>query len=92
MPEWLYFSRLTNIAFHNLTQSFIPVHLKSLLGLGLNYCICQPGLLGSSALDFDQFKRNMYTKMIFAGQAEVPPPLYTCSNWEPNPSVVSLEL
>lgn len=41
LPSWLYFSRPNNIAYHNLTASSETALLgiKSLLGLGLNFCI-----------------------------------------------------
>ena len=93
MPDWLYFNRPSNIAFHNLTHNFtIPVHLRSLLGLGLNYCLCQPSLLGSRSLDCDRFRKDIYTKMIFAGERTSAPPLHAPSNWQPDPLQVPLEL
>ena len=93
MPVWLYFARPAHVAFHNLTKNYtIPVHLRSLLGLGLNYCLRQPSLLGFRAVDAQRFRRDIFTKMIFAGDTSDIPPLYARSNWEPNPSQVPLEL
>ena len=92
MPDWLYFSRPTNIAFHNLTNKSIPVHLRSLLGLGLNYCLRQPSLLGPQTLVCHHFWRDLYTQMIFAGQTSEVPSLYARSDWEPDLSQVPLEL
>ena len=93
MPDWLYFSRPSNIAYHNLAKNYnIPVHLRSLLGLGLNYCMRQPSLLGSRALDCHQFQQDIFTKMIYAGSQTPAPPLHAPSNWQPNPSQIPLEL
>jgi hypothetical protein len=43
MPAWYYFSRPTNLAFHDLRRSkllktILPTNVKSLLGLGLKFC------------------------------------------------------
>jgi hypothetical protein len=86
MPPWLYFSRPTNLAFHNLCSAStkLPFGTRTLLGLGLNFCP-RPSLSTSRTdVDFDRFRRDCYTKLFFAGSPALPPTtLFIRSKWEP---------
>jgi hypothetical protein len=90
-PTWAYFTKLTNLAFHNLIsqdyQHTIPKFLKLLLGLGLNYCIQRPKLNTLSNLDLDRFKRDLLLRVFFTGQQAykntIPTKLYIKSTWYP---------
>jgi hypothetical protein len=91
IPTWAYFTKITNLAFHNLvTKNYhhtIPKCLKLLLGLGLNFCIQRPKLNILSALDLDRFKRDLLLRVFFAGQQSfkntIPSKLYIKSDWYP---------
>jgi hypothetical protein len=84
MPPWLYFSRPTNTAFHSLCTSLpIPPNFRSLLGLGLNFCVRQPFTPGPSSFDSSRFERDAYIRYIFAGDNSPPPPLFLPSKWQP---------
>lgn len=95
MPSWLYFSRPSNIAYHNLCSSGTPPHpcTRSLLGLGLNFCLRSTFSSKPSDPDFERFRKDIYTRMLFAGSSSPLPPkaLYMRSNWEPKPDDIPIE-
>ena len=93
MPTWLYFSRPSNIAFHNLcTNIHIPAHIRLFLGLGLNFCLKVRTNQGPNAVDYDRFRRDIYTKVFFAGKESTIPPLFIRSNWEPPSDMIPNEV
>ena len=54
LPAWLYFSRPQHTAFHDLTNhKKLPTNLRSLLGLGLNFCLREKHLIGHKAIDYN---------------------------------------
>ena len=85
MPAWLYFCRPTNLAFHNLCTSLVPhAGIRSLLGLGLNFCP-RPRLSSRAAdVDTDRFRRDAWTRLFFAGNDPLPATrLFIRSKWSP---------
>jgi hypothetical protein len=59
MPPWLHFSQPTNIAYHNICTSIsVPPTVRSLLGLGLNFCIRPCYCSGPDYPDFTRFYRD----------------------------------
>ena len=95
MPSWLYFSRPTNIAFHNLCiHTPIPPNYKALLGLGLNFCIQPRYTQGPKDLEpfLERFRRDIYTQLMFAGSSTLPATkLFIRSNWTPPSSEIPIE-
>ena len=91
-PKWLYFSRPSHTAFHNLCNTKnLPPHIKSLLGLGLNFCVV-PRTTKTNYADTSRFKKDIYTKFFFAHHPETSPPqLFLRSDWEPSPSDLPAE-
>jgi hypothetical protein len=74
MPPWLYFSRPMNVAFHNMcTSSVPPFSLRTLLGLGLNFCLRSEYSSKATDPDFHRFRTDMHTRMFFAGYPPLPP-------------------
>lgn len=83
MPTWLYYSRPSNLAFHNKYGDNLPVTVRSLLGLGLNFCIQERRTGGINTVDIDRFKRDAHTRMFFAGKDRPKPALFFRSSWTP---------
>ena len=68
MPTWYYFSRPTNLAFHDLTTSTKPPsNLKHLLGLSLKFCPTPRFTTSSAESTLKRLKRSIYLKAFFAG-------------------------
>ena len=88
MPTWLYFCRPSNLSFHNLCTSpsnFITPVTKSLLGLGLNFCVRPQFSTRPSDVDFIRLRRNAWTPMFFAGGDPLPKmKLVVPSKWSPS--------
>lgn len=92
MPIELYFSRPSNSAFHTLcTQTKLPISCRSLLGLGLNFCLRSPRTAGTSTVDLTRFRRDAYTRMFFAHSPNSTPALFIRSNWEPPVDRIPIE-
>ena len=92
LPPWLYFSRPQHTAFHDLTnRSNLPANLRSLLGLGLNFCLREKKYVGHQAIDFERFRKDFFTKIFFADEDQEAPPLFIRSKWEPPPSLIPIE-
>ena len=83
-------------AFHNLcdAETKLPREIKSLLGLGLNFCQNPTSTTPSSKIQLDRIEKDYYRRIMFAFQ---PPPdretkLYSPDpHWtpkEPNPDLV----
>lgn len=96
MHAWLYFSRPTNIAFHNLClPSFkLPAGTRCLLGLGLSFCP-RPALSNAKRdVDFKRFYRDCNTRMFFGNSPlteQEESGLFVRSGWEPSPDEVPPE-
>jgi hypothetical protein len=74
-----------------------PTHFKSLLGLGLNYCIHSKYTTSSKELQqMDKcFRKDLYTKSIFAGTPSswTPDQIYVKSdNWNPPDELIEMSL
>ena len=93
MPTWYYFSRPSNLAFHDFTKKHKPEkYLRSLLGLGLKF-IPTPSLTNSwSRLrksSYDRLFRSVHLRFHFAGRqlsemrTSYDPKLYVRSKWTP---------
>ena len=95
MPSWLYFSRSTNLSFHNLclhSTNLITPTIRSLLGLGLNFCLRPRYTSTPKTIDFDRFRRDANIKMFFAGTADLPvTKLYKSSKWTPQIDYIPIE-
>lgn len=85
MPSWLYFTRASNMAFHNLTKTVnLPPGFRSLLGLGLGFCPIPRMSTPVTAIDTTRFLTNTKLKMFFDDNDDKPvPKLYFKSNWKP---------
>ena len=92
-PVTHYFDNPNNVAFHNLCTSIqVPPHIKSLLGLGLNYCII-PRKTKPEYADYKRFERDIFLKSFFAHQPPLPKrKLYIKSDWEPDRQEINIEL
>ena len=74
MPKWYYFSRPFNMACHNFTYEHPPPPaFRSLLGLGLNFCPTPESTTHNIRDSLDRLQRDLYLKVYFAGQQELPP-------------------
>jgi hypothetical protein len=76
MPPWLYFSRPVNLSYHNLcvnSSTVIPALTRSLLGLGLNFCLRPGYTTKATEVQFDRFQRDLFVKIFFAGHPPLPP-------------------
>ena len=93
MPTWYYFSRPSNMAFHDFTKRHKPQkNLRSLLGLGLKF-IPTPGLTNSwsrlKKSSYDRLFRSVHLRFHFAGKppsegtTSYDPKLYIHSTWTP---------
>ena len=76
------------MAYHNLcTYTSSPANIKTLLGLGLKFCIQSRRPFNDSIReDMDRMRRDVRLKHRFAGSdvsTEYNPKLYIKSNWEP---------
>ena len=100
MPAWFYFSRPTNLAFHNLTSTLTPPrYLKSLLGLGLKFIPTPRKTTAWSELSkvdpmrphgFPRLHRDLHLRCHFAGNSmndeeDYNPRMYLTSKWTPPP-------
>jgi len=97
MPPWLYYSRPSNLSFHNLClptfSPSLPPGLKSLLGLGLNFCPRPQHSNGKNDVGLTRFNKDCQTRMFFAGS---PPPesksgLFIRSDWKPDTNEIPVE-
>jgi hypothetical protein len=90
MPMWLYHSRPTIMAFHDLTTRLKPPkNLRSLLGLNLKF-VPNPGRNASWAtIEKDilpRFDRDLRVKVFMAGataEETYNPKMYAASEWNP---------
>ena len=93
MPTWYYFSRPSNMAFHDFTKRHKPQkNLRSLLGLGLKFIPtssltnCWSRLKQSS---YDRLLRSVHLRFHFArkppseGTTTYDPKIYVHSTWTP---------
>ncbi len=88
-PLPLLINRPKNIAFHNLCKpsTQLPTTIKSLLGLGLNFCIQPETSSPLKSVDLRRFQKDMYRIIMFSNTKEVEdkiPELYLPNvGWEP---------
>jgi len=85
------------MACHNLcTIRSPPKFYRSLLGLGLNFCIRPTRTTTRARIDAkssSRFRRDIYTKIVFAHEDDIiePNKLFIRSDWKPDPSTVPIE-
>ena len=84
MPTWYYFSRPSNMAFHDFTKRHKPQkNLRSLLGLGLKF-IPTPSLTNSwsrlKKSSYDRLFRSVHLRFHFAGKPPAKVQLPTTQN------------
>ena len=95
MPTWYYFSRPSNLAFHDFTKQHKPEkNLRLLLGLGLKF-IPTPSLMNSwsrlKESSYDRLFCSVHLRFHFAGKppnegtTSYDPKLYVQSKWTPPP-------
>ena len=74
-----------NIAFHNLCkQNSHHPGLRSLLGLGLNFCPRPKFTSSSNDVDLARFRHDASVKFFFQGSPPLPPTkLFIASDWQP---------
>ena len=93
MPTWYYFSRPSNMAFHDFTKRHKPQkNVGSLLGLGLQF-IPTPSLTNSwsrlKKSSYDRLFRCVHLRFHFAGEppsggtTTYDPKIYVHSTWTP---------
>ena len=93
MPTWYYFSRPSNMAFHDFTKQHKPQkNLWSLLGLGLKF-IPTPSLTNCwsrlKQSSYDRLFRSVHLRFHFAGKppsegtTTYDPKIYIHSTWTP---------
>ena len=93
MPTWYYFSRPSNMAFHDFTKQHKPQkNLRSLLGLGLKF-IPTPSLTNCwsrlKQSSYDRLFRSVHLRFHFAGKppsegtTTYDPKIYVHSTWTP---------
>ena len=61
MPPYLYKSKIANMSCHNYCEpkSTMPSGIKSLLGMGLKYCIKVPRPTNKLSKTFDRFREDV---------------------------------
>jgi len=71
-------------AFHNLcdAETKLPREIKSLLGLGLNFCQNPTSTTPSSKIQLDRIEKDYYRRIMFAFQ---PPPDRETKLYSPDP-------
>ena len=93
MPTWYYFSRPSNMAFHDFTKRHKPQNnLRSLLGLGLKF-IPTPSLTNcwsrQKQSSYDRLFRSVHLQFHFGGKppsegtTTYDPKIYVHSTWTP---------
>ena len=93
MPTWYYFSRPSNMAFHDFTKQHKPQkNLRSLLGLGLKF-IPTPSLTNCwsrlKQSSYDRLFHSVHLRFHFAGKppsegtTTYDPKMYINSTWTP---------
>lgn len=93
MPLELYFSRLSNSAFHYLCSTTkLLTSCHSLIGLDLNFCIWPLTTASKSSIDLQCFCHNVYTIMFFTHSQTSIPNLFINSSWEPPMDKIPTEL
>jgi hypothetical protein len=87
-PKWYtyYFSRPGNMACHDLTNNFTPPPtFRSLLGLGLNFCVIPEPATRRMQERLERFRRDLYLRVFFASNELSANNLFVRSKWEPPP-------
>lgn len=85
MPKWLFVSRPSNTAVHLLCKQRVPANVRSLLGLGLNFCLSPKDNKGIEAIDLERLRRDYAIRIQFAGDDNETPELYLPNKkWKPN--------
>ena len=82
------------MAFHNLTTkpTDVPAGIRSLLGLGLNFCPTPTATQKNANEALARFSRDASTKFFWAGSPPLPPTaLFIRSDWEPKQEEIPAE-
>lgn len=96
LPTFVLTNRPRNLSAHNLcTFRTPPANYRTLLGLGLNFCVQPKYTSGPKefATCATRFRRDIYTQMCFADKDDDwdPNQLFIRSDWEPNPDDIPIE-
>ena len=101
MPCWYYFSRPTNMAFHNFTTYINPpANIRALLGLGLQFIPTPFQTTPWTRMQhttFQRLQRDIRLKCHFAGEASQDDKafnkkMYIPSEWTPDPKLFPQEV
>ena len=83
------------VAVHNLckTSTILPLKIKSLLGLGLNFCSRPKFSNNTSDIQLTRFQRDLYTRIYFGDSpmAKEETGLFLRSNWQPDSQDIPVE-
>jgi hypothetical protein len=96
MPTFVLSNHPQKLACHNLcTFRTPPANYRTLLGLGLNFCLQPKYTSGPKEFDTcsERFCRDIYTQMFFAHSDEEwdPSQLFIRSDWEPDSDNIPIE-
>jgi hypothetical protein len=81
------------MACHDLTgDSTPPPTFRSLLGLGLNFCVTPETTTKSIGASLERFRRDLYLRVFFAGHELPANKLFVRSEWEPPTETIPAEL
>ena len=90
MPMWHYLSRPTNLEMHDMTlpATQLPKCLRTIIGLGLQFCPTPSFLNRRPADTYARFRKDFLTKVYFSGRPikskeEFIPKMHFASDWEP---------
>jgi hypothetical protein len=96
MHPWAYFSRKSNMAFHDLSTVLKPPkNLRSLLGLSLKFIPSPRTNVPWTAFEDHTFARKLKFKVFIADHEDdgtYIPDLYVKSRWTPPPWKIPLEI
>jgi hypothetical protein len=102
MPSWYYFSRPTQVAFHDLrhklsSDTILPANVKSLLGLGLKFCPTPRYTTNQTAVNatLSRHHQDIRLRHYFLNEPtteDYNPRLYVKSKWMSPPWTQSPEL
>jgi hypothetical protein len=93
MPAWYYFARPDNLSCHNLCSILKPpMNVRSLLGLGLNFCPRPRYSNHIITKELERFERDIYVKAFMAELKKPIPRLYQRSDWKPPEKLINFSL
>jgi hypothetical protein len=82
------------MACHDLTSNSTtpPLTFRSLLGLGLSFCVTPKTTTQKMIENLDRFCQDIYLRVFFAGSELSANKLFVRSDWELPPEAIPAEL